>query len=312
MVDRINSNTTVRSFKHLNSYERGEISALLKEGKSIRYIARKLGRSPSTISREIKRGTTLQLKSDLSTFTSYFPETGQAVYEKHRSNCGAKLKIAQAEAFLKYAETKILQEKWSVDAVVGACKKDPAWKDAYIVSTKTLYNYIDRGFLSVRNIDLPLKLHLKPKKKRIRQNKRVIGKSIELRPQEVKSRETFGHWEIDTVIGKKSDDTAILTLTERKTRYELMLLLDAKDSKSVNDSLSRLKDIYGNKIHQIFKTITADNGKEFSDLESVVKEWGTEVYFAIPIPLGKEVPMNAIMVLYAALFLRVKKSKIYQ
>ncbi|TDT56530.1 helix-turn-helix domain-containing protein, partial [Fonticella tunisiensis] len=52
MVDIINSNTTVRSFKHLNSYERGEISALLKEGKSIRYIARKLGRSPSTISRE--------------------------------------------------------------------------------------------------------------------------------------------------------------------------------------------------------------------------------------------------------------------
>ncbi|PVZ15904.1 helix-turn-helix protein, partial [Clostridium thermopalmarium DSM 5974] len=72
MVHDTDYNTPIRSFKHLKLYERGEIYALLKEGKSIRYIAKKLGRSPSTIYREIKRGTTLQLKSDLSTFTSYF------------------------------------------------------------------------------------------------------------------------------------------------------------------------------------------------------------------------------------------------
>lgn len=126
MVDKTNYITTVRTFKHLSSYERGEISALLKEGKSINDIAKKLGRSPSTISREIKRGTTLQLNSDLTSYSSYFPETGQAVYENHRSNCGAKIKIATAEAFIKYAETKILKDKWSVDAVVGYCKNDPA------------------------------------------------------------------------------------------------------------------------------------------------------------------------------------------
>ncbi len=61
--------TTKRcSFKHLNVYERGEIAALYKEGKSIRYIARQLDRAPSTISREIKRSTVTQLKSDLSTY----------------------------------------------------------------------------------------------------------------------------------------------------------------------------------------------------------------------------------------------------
>ncbi|SFE36010.1 Helix-turn-helix domain-containing protein, partial [Thermoanaerobacter thermohydrosulfuricus] len=80
-----NDTTKNRSFKHLSSYERGEIYALLKEGRSIRYIAKKLNRSPSTISREIKRGTTTQLRSDLSSYTSYFPETGQAIYEKNRS-----------------------------------------------------------------------------------------------------------------------------------------------------------------------------------------------------------------------------------
>ena len=282
MVAINNSNTSVRSFKHLNSYERGEIYALLNEGKSIRYIAKKLGRSPSTISREIKRGSVNQLKSDLSTFTKYFPETGQAVYEKNRSKCGAKLKLAHVEDFIKFAETKILNDKWSPDAVVGYCKKNPEWKDKSVVSTKTLYNHIDKGLLSIRNIDLILKLRLKPKKKRIRKNKRIIGKSIDVRPKEANSRETFGHWEIDTIIGKKSGDNVILTLTERKTRYEIMFLLDAKDSHSVNSALTKLKEIYGDKLANIFKSITSDNGTEFSRLEDTFKEYGTQVYYTHP------------------------------
>ena len=268
MVDKINSNTTVRSFKHLSRYERGEIYALLKEGRSIRYIANKLNRAPSTIIREIKRGTTTPLRSGLSSYTSYFPETGQAIYEKNRSNCGAEFKMAKAQAFLKYAEKKILHEKQSPDAVVGYCKKDPNWDDESIVCTKTLYNYINRGLLAVKNIDLPLKLLLKPRKKHIHENKRIADKSIDAKPKEVEGREIFGYWEIDTVIGKMSNDKAILTLTERKTRYEFMFMLEAKDSKSVNDTLSKLKDIFGDNLDKVFKTITADNGIEFSNFRS--------------------------------------------
>ena len=277
-----NDTTKKRSFKHLSSYERGEIYALLKEGRSIRYIAKKLNRSPSTISREIKRGTTTQLRSDLSSYTSYFPETGQAIYEKNRSNCGAKFKVAKAEDFLKYAENKILHEKWSPDAVVGYCKKDPSWNNKTIVCTKTLYNYIDRGLLKVKNIDLPLKLRLKPRKKQNRKNKRIMGKSIDFRPKEVESREVFGHWEIDTLIGKKSNDKVLLTLIERKTRHEIIFLLDAKDNKSVKDALSKLKDMFGDNLSKVFKTITSDNGTEFSDLESALLEYGVEVYYTHP------------------------------
>jgi len=79
----------------------------------------------------------------------------------------------------------------------------------YYCMYKTLYNYIDLGLIKVRNIDLNLKLRLKSKIKRIRQNKRVVGKSIDQRPEEVQSRQTFGHWEIDTVTGKKSNDSVI-------------------------------------------------------------------------------------------------------
>lgn len=59
--------------------------------------------------------------------------------------------------------------------------------------------------LAVKNIDLPLKLRLKPKK-HIHENKRIAGKSIDAKPKEVEGREIFGYWEIDTVIGKKSNN----------------------------------------------------------------------------------------------------------
>lgn len=119
-----NCSTKHRSFKYLNAYERGQIAALHKEGKSMRYITKQLGRDPSTISREIKRGTVTQFKSDLSTYEAYFPEAGQAVYKKRRKNCGAKLKLPHVKDFIRFAEKKMLEKKkWSPDSIVGYCKK---------------------------------------------------------------------------------------------------------------------------------------------------------------------------------------------
>ncbi|EGD49853.1 Integrase catalytic region, partial [Thermoanaerobacter ethanolicus JW 200] len=109
-----------------------------------------------------------------------------------------------------------------------------------------------------------------------------MGKSIDFRPKEVESREVFGHWEIDTLIGKKSNDKVLLTLIERKTRHEIIFLLDAKDNKSVKDALSKLKDMFGDNLNKVFKTITSDNGTEFSDLESALLEYGVEVYYTHP------------------------------
>ncbi|AEV67270.1 IS30 family transposase [Acetivibrio clariflavus] len=282
MVIKTNNNTTKRKFKHLNVYERGQIEAFIKEGKSQRYIAKMLGRSPSTISREIKRGTTIQMRHDLTTYRKYFAESGQIAYEKNRLNCGAKCKLARVEDFIKFAEEKILYEKWSPDAVVGSCIVNSKWMHSTIVCTKTLYNYIDQGLLKVRNIDLNLKLRIKPKVRRDRQNKRILGKSIDQRPEDVQLRQTFGHWEIDTIIGRKSSDTVILTLTERKTRYELLFLLEARDSNAVNKALLELKNFYGEQFCNIFRTITADNGSEFSRLTEILQPLGIEVYYAHP------------------------------
>lgn len=133
--------TSARNFKHLSTYERGSIYALLKKGHSQSSIAKELGRRHrSTISREIRRGTTTQRTTALTTFKMYFPETGQAVYEKSRSACGKKSKLLQVEPFLQYAEEKILKEKWSPDIVVG--KATQFMDRTSIVCAKTLYNYI--------------------------------------------------------------------------------------------------------------------------------------------------------------------------
>jgi IS30 family transposase len=277
-----NNTTASRNFTHLSEIDRGKIKAYLDEGHSYQYIADRLNYHKSTISRELKKGTVVQRRSDLTTYTEYFPEAGQAAYEKNRSNCGAKSKLIQVEEFLQHAEKLMLRDKWSPDAIVGQCKLDPKWNNKPMVSTKTLYHYIDQGKLRVRNIDLPLKIRLKPKKLRTNKHKRVLGKSIDDRPKEVETRQTFGHWEIDTVIGQKSNDKVLLTLVERLTRKQLIFLLDRKDTHSVRVAFQNLKEHFAEQFPMVFRSITADNGAEFNNLSSILNPLGCEVYYAHP------------------------------
>ena len=274
--------TTARSFKHLSLSERGAIFALIHENRSIRYIAKRLKRTPSTVCREIRRGTTAQLRTGRIPYQGYFPETGQAVYAKHRVNSRKIGKHNRASNFLRFAETKILKDKWSPDAVVGYCRNHPLWQQEALVCTKTLYNYIDRRLLSVRNTDLYLKVRRRTNQHRGRINKRILGQSIEQRPIEILTREEFGHWEIDTVVGRRSKDEALLTLTERKTRQELVIRLANKDSISVQIALKELRERVSSSFANIFRSITADNGSEFADLSSLLTPLGCKVYFTHP------------------------------
>jgi len=272
-------NTTYkRTFKHLSEFDRGKIKALIEEGLSPAQIALRLGRHRSTIGREIKRGTTVQRRSDLTTYEAYFPETGQAVYESNRLSCGKKVKALQVEPFLQYAEKMILEGKWSPDVVVGVARRKGKFDKFSMVCTKTLYNYIDKRIMNVRNIDLPLKTRRKHKKSAVRQHKRLLGKSISERPENIDNRKEFGHWEIDTVIGKRSNDNALMTLTERKTRGHLIYLLEEKDAESVNKAFSQIREKSGPLFTHLFRSITADNGSEFAGLD----RQGLDVYYAHP------------------------------
>lgn len=273
--------TTIRHFKHITAYDRGKIAALRAEGKSLQAIADVIGCNKSTISRELKRGTVSQRKSNGKMIKVYFPDTGQLMYERHRKACGAKFKLDKTIEFIQFAEAKILGEDWSPDAVCGYAKRNGLYEGT-MVCTKTLYNYIDLGLIGVKNIDLPMKVRLNTKKRRSHQNKRVLGLSIEERPEEINERKEFGHWEIDTVVGKKTKDQVLLTLTERKTREEIIFRVPGKDTTSVTDAITKLKNDYGDKFPQVFKTITADNGSEFSSLGESVEKDKTTIYYTHP------------------------------
>lgn len=278
-MTQTHSNTKRRTFTHLTEIERGQIAAYIDENLSLREIGRRMGRDPSTISREKERGTVQQIDTFRKPYTKYFPDVGARVYKENRMNCGAHSKVMDAWEFIGFAEEKILKEKWSPDAAVGYAKRQQMFE--CIPSTKTLYNWIDDKKTSVINMDLAMKLRRSTKATKSRKHKRVLGTSIEERPEFIEKRDDFGHWEIDTVLGHKSNDHALLTLVERKTRRKIIRRIQSKTAPAVTDAL---KDIFAEfpEVQNTFKTITADNGSEFSELSDQGKEHQIDVYFARP------------------------------
>ena len=185
---------------------------------------------------------------------------------------------------MKLLEELLLKSKnWSVDACVGEATINQLFKPSQMVCTKTLYNYIDLGLLEIRNVDLPMKLRRNTKPGRNRKNKRILGRSIEERSSTIDSREEFGHWEIDTVIGTKDkNDSVLLTLAERKTRHYIVRKIASKTSHAVLKKLANLKIYFGEQFNHIFKSITSDNGQEFAELSKVEQESNVKVYFTHP------------------------------
>ncbi len=146
-----------------------------------------------------------------------------------------------------------------------------------------LYNYIDLGLLRVKNSDLTLKLRHNIKLSKVRKNKKKLGKSIEECPDSINNREEFGYWEIDTVISEKTnDDRVLLTILERKTRNALVRKIPSKTSEAVMNELTSIRQLFGDKFSQVFKTITGDNGSEFAELSSLKTDTETMVYYTHP------------------------------
>ena len=116
------------------------------------------------------------------------------------------------------------------------------------------------GLLKIKNIDLPEKLKRNPKKKRNRENKRKLGNSIEQRPDHVNDREEFGHWEIDSVIGRKIEgEPQVMTLVERKLRESVWVKIKNHSAEAIVEALVDVIEQYGDKCNEVFKSITGDN-----------------------------------------------------
>lgn len=281
-MDYPNNITDSRKNKHLNYEERMFIQLRLQDGFTPYKIAKQLGRALNTILNEIRKGTTTQIIAKKKVDV-YLASTGKAVYDNNRKNSCKLFKRLECSAFIDYATKMIKEGKWSPDTCVGRALKSGKFKRSEMVCTKTLYNYIDLGLMSVKNSDLPLKLQYNTKSKRTRKNKRKLGNSIELRPKSVDLRKEFGHWEIDTVIGKKSKgEEVLLTIVERQTRNAIIRRISSKSADAVSNEFKKIQSFFGDRFSKVFKTITSDNGSEFSELHELESISFTKVYFTHP------------------------------
>lgn len=193
-------------------------------------------------------------------------------------------------------ETTILDKDCSPAAVLGfAMIEGKKFKTS--LSVPTIYKYIAKGlFLNLTQEELPRHGKKKHKYKKVKKNKSAsrapAGESIEQRPEEIDEREEFGHWEGDTVYsgkGKRKTTRALLTLTERKTRKEIIIAIPNRKAETVVKALDALERKLGaRRFRAIFKSITFDNGTEFAAAAELERSCinkhlpRTKVYFCHP------------------------------
>lgn len=258
-------------FKHLSQNDRIKMETMLNSGHKVVEVAEYLHVHRSTIYREIKRGEYTHRNSDYTEETRYSSDLGQKNHDWNAQGKGRNIKIGNDRPLAEYIEGKIIEDKYSPEAALAAAAESGI-EFTTSISVRTLYRYIDKGiFLKLTNKDLPVKGKRKKHNKRVKVQKRAsAGESIENRPDEVKDREVFGHWEMDTVKGKQGvTKSCMLVLTERKTRDEIIVKLPDQKAASVVEAIDRLERKWGDMFTKVFRSITVDNGVEFSDYEGL-------------------------------------------
>ena len=289
--------TRKKKEKHLTYPDRIKIEHLEKANHILpknkrmtrKEMAEIIGCGLSSLYRELHRGKVALKDYEWKDYTSYSAAVAQEDYDLQATNKGPQLKLQDDYKFVQHVETKILEDKWSPDAIIMDLEKNGNPFDTAI-STRTLYYYIENElFLNVTITDLPRRGEVKKRRKRKVQPRQKVpfGKDIADRPEEVDGRMEFGHWEMDTVeSGKNSGTACLLTLIDRKHRMSLIFKLRAQTQKEVQRVLDDLENKIGaEEFSQTFKTITVDNGSEFLDSDALEKsterinETRTNIYY---------------------------------
>lgn len=248
--------------KYLTIYDRFYIETSLKNEQPVPDIARALGKCQATIYNEINRGRVVQLDTTLQKRVVYSAELAQSKYEYNATGKGAHIKLGNNYPLADFLEGEILQKKHSPYVALENAKRQ-----GYDVNfcLTTLYTYIKSDvFLHLR------RKHLKKYRKKKNKDKRICARkynrehSIDKRDKTVSKRQVFGHWEMDTIVGKQKTPYCCLVLTERKTRYELVRRMAHKTIDCTLAELDVLEKQLGAKFKSVFKSITTDNGVEFA------------------------------------------------
>ena len=266
-------------YKHLTIEEREKIQLGLWSKKSIRTIAKEIGRPPSAVCREMKR--------NISPSTNkYNPRVSHEKALLNRTYRGRKLHLKNG--FIRRYVVVSLKKGFSPEQISSRLTLEYSKEK---ISHEAIYQFIYSqvyrdGYGLMRPAYHDLRPYLKRRHKRrgqkgMRSVQRVFrpkGPSIDDRPLEVELRKTVGHWETDSMVSRKSS-VGLNTLVERKTG--LVCITKIRDSKSqttTNVITERLKVLPT----QIRKTLTSDNGHENFLYDEVENQLGMQWFFAHP------------------------------
>ena len=179
----------------------------------------------------------------------------------------------------------------SVDEIINDLKRNRSdeIEGMTTICTATFYNYVEQNKIEgFSKEELPMKTKRKSKNEHKEGKTDPKGTSIEERPFKPNDRSEFGHWEGDTIVGGRNikNSGAVFTLVERKTRFQLTIKMKDRKANTVYKAVKLLKKRYPElndyKLSDIFKSITFDNGVEFSKWEDIEKYLNTKTYFAHP------------------------------
>lgn len=263
-----------RSSTALTLAEREEISRAMVAGESIRLTATRLGRAPSTISREIKRN------GGRSSYRAN--QADDAAWDRARRPKRCKLIENRALAHIVADKLRML---WSPEQIAGWLKQTYPDDESHHVSHETIYRSL---FIQARGaLKKELLAHLRRtrgmrRSRHYTQKTAIHGKiadaiSISERPASVEDRAVPGHWEGDLVFG--SGNSQIATLVERQTRYVMLVKLDGKDSQTVVNALIK----NARKLPQeLYKSLTWDRGTEMHAHKQFTVATDIQVYFCDP------------------------------
>ena len=193
----------------------------------------------------------------------YRAEYAQRKYIQNRKKSVRHIRLdKEKEKRIKY----YLKRHYSPEMIVNKGYVD--------IPVSTIYYWTHQGYLGSQR-DCLIYPQKTKRKRPVRSEKfKSFGRSIDERPDYINERSEIGHFEIDTVILTREKNQCLLTMTDRKSRYEIIRLIKDKTSKSVNEALSSLIKEYE------IKSLTADNGTEFARLSDVISK--DNIYYAHP------------------------------
>src|SRR6266516_2778482 len=262
LLSRPSQRSTMRTYHQLIQAQRYQIYALKKTKHSLSEIAAVLGVHKSSVSRELRRNRGKR---------GYRPQQAQELALGRSSKSVPRL-TAKVWAVVE----KLLRQDWSPEQISGRLKKE----QGICISHEWIYQYI----LADQQASGDLYKHLRCQKKRRkrygkydRRGKLPNCRSIEERPAIVNARKRLGDWEVDTIIGRKHKQ-AIVTLTERKSRYTLLGKVSRRTAQAVRKQVCRLLLPVMDQAH----TLTSDHGKEFAEHEQIAERLNLKFYFAHP------------------------------